>query len=332
MHLIKNGKEKTEDFFNRIKSEGYLPRDSYQNISLEKISDFLKKIGRYSDDRRDTIFCLLNDELPNLYSTIKTTEKISAGASTAQIGSYIGILLRGRNNKLDREGRDNWIKPLIHIGIIEPIYLEGKIFVHGHKKPKSPNSAYRLKNEFVELLQKYDDDDFDQLIKEWLATSDERSKLLITYEIKSASNGYTHRELIDDSIRLYAKHYLPGYKCIYIDSDDGNRISEMEKSLLNKYGIIFGSLDDVWPDAILYNEVENSLWFIEAVTSDGEVDYHKLKGLEKICLKSGKRFGGCTTTYFSFEKFSNRQKSKNNLAHGSFVWIKEMPERQLLIQ
>ena len=59
---------------------------------------------------------------------------------------------------------------------------------------------------------------------------------------------------------------------------------------MDEIGLIFGVLDNVWPDLILYSRKENKLWFIEAVTSDGEVDNAKMKGFEKICNDSDMDF------------------------------------------
>ena len=64
---------------------------------------------------------------------------------------------------------------------------------------------------------------------------------------------------------------------VFTDCEDGDRVTDEEHAALDSAGIVFGQLTDVWPDAILYNESENSLWFIEAVTSDGEVDNHKFR-------------------------------------------------------
>lgn len=332
MNLIK-GKEKVDDYFLNITKGGYRPKPIYQNISIQNIEHFLKGIDRYSDDMRDVIYCLLNNELPNLYSKISSKETISSGASVAHIASYIGILLRGKN-KLDREGRDYWLKPLVEIGVVEPITLtQNGVFTFGHIKAKSPNSAYRLNQDFIVLLQNSTNEKFDILIKEWFSSIKERKRLIVSYESSQLkSTDKTHKGLIEDSITIYAKNYLPGYLCVFKDADDGNRISDEEKSMLSKYKIVFGSLDDVWPDAILYNPDEESLWFIEAVTSDGEVDAHKLKGFKRICVNSNKKFGGCTTTYYDWKRLSERQKSNNNLAPDSFIWIKECPEKQLLVQ
>lgn len=334
MNLVK-GKENIESYFARIKDEGYIPKSSYQGITKDTVEQFLKRIDRYSYDIRDVILCLLNNELPNPYPKIKEFKKISSGASTAQIGSYIGILLRGQKSKMDREGRDSWIKPLVDINIIEPVTLVNTEFVPGHGKAKSPNSAYRLNKDFISLLKKANDNNFDQLLKNWLALSDDRKRLLITLDkndLQQQSNGNTHKDLIRDSINIYARNYLPDYKCVFEDADDGDRVTPEEKELLSELGIVFGGLEDVWPDAILFNQKDNSLWFIEAVTSDGEIDNRKIMGFKKICSISKKRFAGCTTTYFSWKKFTSRQQSYNNLAPGSHVWVKEFPEKQYLVR
>ncbi|PGD05869.1 hypothetical protein COM34_21115 [Bacillus wiedmannii] len=331
MNLFKN-KEKVEDYFIRLRKEGYKPQSTYQGISLNDIESFLKMIDRYSDDMRDVIYCLLNDELPNPYSKISKHYSISAGASVAHIGSYIGILMRGKN-KLDREGRDYWIKPLVEVGIIDLITASGEEFKLGHLKAKSPNSAYRLNSEFVCLLKKFQNQNFDQLVKEWFASAEHRKRLLVTYEKNDSGNGtLSHKGLIEDSINIYSKNYLSGYKCIFKDAEDGNRITKEERALLDLYKIKFGDLEDVWPDVILYNKEEDSLWFVEAVTSDGEVDTHKLQGFIKICQKSNKKFAGCTTTFYTWKRFYERQSSNNNLAPGTNFWIKECPEKYFTVK
>lgn len=331
MNLYKDGnKEKVDDYFERIKKEGYYPDASFQGIKIKDIENFLKIIDRHSNDRRDVIRCLLNTKLPSLFSKISRTNSIADGASVAHIGAYIGILLRGKK-KLDREGRDYWIKPLVDIGILEPITLQGEKFTYGHIKPKSPNSAYRLNQEFVALLKKtnaLNSNESDNLIKEWFSSADERKRLIVTYEKNELEiSNSSHGGLINDSVNIYARNYLDSYICLFKDDTDGDRITAEESVMLNKYGIKLGGLRDVWPDAILYNEEKKSLWFIEAVTSDGEINNHKLKGFKTICANSNKIFGGCTTTYYTWKRFYERQSATNNLAVESFVWIKESPEK-----
>lgn len=332
MNLIKQKGEKVEDYFYRIREEGYQPKESYQRIDMNIVKIVLQKLDRYSNDILDVIYCLSNNELPSLFSKISNTHKICSGASVAHIGSYIGILLRGKN-KLDREGRDYWIKPLVDIGILDPVtLLPDNTFVPTHIKAKSPNSAYVINPSFITLIQNINADNIDSMIENWLKSADERKRIFVTLEKnKAPMSDNSHKTLINDSVDIYAKNYLPGYICIFKDADNGDRITDNEKKLLDECGIVFGKLDDVWPDAILYNQQTNSLWFIEAVTSDGEVDNHKLKGFQRICDNSNKVFGGCTTTYFTLKRFYERQSSQNNLAQGSYVWIKELSEKHIYI-
>lgn len=332
MKLTKQKGEKVEDYFYRIRKEGYSPKVSYQNIDMDVVKKILQKLDRYSDDMLDVIYCLSNNELPSLFSKISNSHKISSGASVAHIGSYIGILLRGKN-KLDREGRDYWIKPLVEIGILDPVTLiSDNTFIYGHPKAKSPNSAYVLNSDFVLLVQNINPINFESMIKSWVKSSEKRKRMIITIEKNSLPVlDNSHKSLIDDSINIYAKNYLPDYVCVFKDADNGDRITKNEKLLLNEYGIVFGKLNDVWPDAILFNPKTNSLWFIEAVTSDGEVDNHKLNGFKRICTNSNKNFGGCTTTYFTIKRFYERQNSQNNLAPGSYFWIKEFPEKHFSV-
>ena len=119
------------------------------------------------------------------------------------------------------------------------------------------------------------------------------------------------------------KHSCPDiFRCLQI---------EEERAALDQYGIVFGTIDDMWPDAILYNPAEEKLWFIEAVTSDGEADLHKVEGLQTICNNSGKIYGGTTTTYETWKCLASRQQSENNLAPGTYIWIRECPNKHFKV-
>lgn len=323
--------EKVEDYFSRLVQQNYSLNSSYQNINLENVTLTLKKFDKFTADMRDVIWCLLNNDFPSVFSNA-SDKTISDGASVAHIGSYVGILMR-HNKKLDREGRDYWIKPLIDIAAIEPVTLVNGEFQEGHLKAKSPNSAYRLSQNFIELMKLSNSDNFDEKVTQYANTVNER---LAVFSMLSNNNVSTqgisaHKQLILDSINVYAAQFLPDYHPVYTDCEDGDRITNEERDALNSAGIVFGQLTDVWPDAILYNETQNSLWFIEAVTSDGEVDNHKYEGLIRICNNSGKTFAGCTTTYETWKKLASRQHSENNLSVGSYVWIKETPDKHFKV-
>lgn len=325
---IYKGKEKVDDYFERIVQEGFVPNEKPQGVSAEDITLVLNRVGKFSADIRDAILCLLDTEFPSLFANSNGIP-ISAGAGVAHIGGYVGIYLR-HGKRLDREGRDYWIKPLRDIGAIEAITYQDRTFVPGHLKAKSPNSAYRLNADFVELLKSVGTSDFEACYMRWVDSTDER--LHIIHELQSKESvSSPHKQLILDSIEIYARHFLPGYFPVFTDFEDGNRISDEERAMLEQYGIIFGRIDDVWPDVILFNAEFKSLWFIEAVTTDGEADIHKLEGLMRICSNSNKKYGGVTTTYETWSRCAARQKKEKNLVKGSYVWIREDPTKQFFI-
>lgn len=329
-------KEKGENLGKMIlrASLTYKLKSSYQGITLKQVEGVLEAISRYSPDIRDAIWCLLIDDIPSMFGKAKDY-KFSDGATTAQIATFVGVLMR-KSEKLDREGRDYWIKPLRELGAIEPcIFFPGQGFLPGHLIAKSPNSCYRLAPSFVDLLKAYGTKEFNAQMKKWISSDSVRTRLKIQADLeenaKSSLTGNGHKDLIDASIKIYAKNYLPDYILIYKDDSDGDRISEEEKALMKKYKIQL-ALGDSFPDVILYNPKLDALWFIEAVTSDGEVDEHKLAGLKTICSKSSKLFAGSTTTYKTWKACGQRQQSVKNLAHTSMVWILEDPEKQFKVE
>lgn len=332
MCSTRNKGEKLEDYFSRLVTEGFAFEESYQGVTIEDIENVLKKLNQYSSDKRDAIWCLLNTTFPSPFSNA-TNYSIADGASIAQIGCYVGILMR-HSGKLDREGRDYWVKPLIdEIAAIERVTFSDGIFVPGHLKAKSPYSAYRLTDAFKQLLFSLGNENFEEKLNEYIGNVDQRLKVFADLEnaARETVGMSGHKRLIQDSITVYAQTFLPGYIPLFTDSADGDRVTAEERTALDQYGIVFGSIDDVWPDAILYHPDEQKLWFIEAVTSDGEADIHKVEGLKTICSNSGKIYGGTTTTYETWKCLASRQQSENNLAPDTYVWIRECPNKHFKV-
>ncbi len=149
--------------------------EAFQGVSKARIRATLRVWGEDSSDTVDAVFALL-DPGPSWFAAVSGEKRFSAGASTAHVGCHVGILQRGET-KLDREGRDYWLKPLRDLGAIEAVYLDPKTleFVAGHPVPKSPNSAYRLNADFVEVLQ-VSPAAFDEVFDAWNSESARRSR------------------------------------------------------------------------------------------------------------------------------------------------------------
>ena len=316
-------------------------QEAPQGVLKGRVQAVLRQLSLTNPDIHDAVFALLDDS-PNWYSTAPDGSKFSDGACTAHIGAHVAILQRGGDAKLDREGRDVWLKPLVEIGALEPCYLParndkkllemGNAFYSGHLKAKSPNNAYRLADSFVEIL-KADEESWRGSLSEWIVEDKTRERLefhaKLSQELKKMADN-SHSELIQASCKHYVPKFLPGYEVVYIDDGDGDRITVEQRKYLESVGLSI-TLEDAMPDVLLINGA-GALWVIEAVTSDGEVDSHKVSQMIKFINRNGKPSVGFTTTYPTWKKAAERQKAFSNLAIGSYFWIMEDGAKQFYIE
>lgn len=332
MGLVENMIKEREE----RKAEGKPPVDSsFNSVDKEKIRRVLSSIDRCTDNMVEAVFALL-DLRPSLFSKAAAAGyKFRDGATTAHVGSHVGILQRGRDNKLDREGRDYWLKPLWEIGAIEKVYFDSKLskFLSGHPKAKSPNSAYKLSDEFILILESADGN-WETLLTNWISEDVMRERLALQAEQAEQAKKLVdseHSKLIKASEKIYCKRFLKGYETIYIDDGDGDRITKEQQKILERAGVII-ALDDSMPDILLWNPELDSLWVIEAVTSDGEVDNHKKSSLQRFAERHNKSSIGFTTTYPTWRKVAERQSQLKNLADDTYLWIQEDPSRNIYIK
>jgi len=316
----------------RTAHRGYAVPASFQGVSKDRIRSALQYLALGDNTELvDCVFALLDNDTPSWFPKAPAGTKFCDGASTAHLGCHIGILQRGQG-KLDREGRDYWIKPLRDLGGIEPITLIDGNFVPGHPVAKASTSAYRLEDRFAEIL-KAPDDRWREMLAEW-AQSDatrERKAFQAQAEERARAQVQTgHGDLIKTSIEVYAPRFLPGFEVLYIDDADGDRVSEDEQEKLKRAGISI-TLSDAMPDVLLWNPKTDWAWIIEAVTSDGEVDHHKVQQVNTLIKRCGKAGVGFTTTYPTWKHCSARQSKHKNLAIGTYIWIAEDPAKQFYI-
>jgi len=243
-------------------------------------------------------------------------------------------LQRGET-KLDREGRDYWIKPLRDLGAIEPAYLDAKTrtFLPGHPVAKSPNSAYRLSATFKDVLLA-PDQSVERQLRHWASETEVRKRVEFQARVeKDAAAQVTtkHSDLIRACVQHYVPAFLPGYEVVYVDETDGERVTDEDRRTLTNAGIEI-TLADAMPDVLLWNRSTDSLWVIEAVTSDGEVDNHKVQQMNKLAERSGKQGIEFTTAYESWKVVAARQKKYRNVAPGTYIWIQEDAAKHFLAE
>ena len=317
----------------RIAAGGAVVPPSYQGVTKERVGDVLTglDLGRNAE-LVDCVFALLDDETPSWFSKAVEGTTFSDGATTAHLACHVGILQRG-GGKLDREGRDYWIKPLAELGGIEPVYLHEGQFIEGHPVAKSSNSAYRLSEDFKVILRATEDE-WPRLLAAWASQDAARQRREFQAEVAEISRQLVdtgHSDLIRASVEHYATRFLPGYEVIYVDDGDGDRITEGDRTTLRRAGVEL-RLGDAMPDVLLWNPETDRLWVIEAVTSDGEVDLHKVNQLKALANRCGKAGIDFTTTYQTWRQAAARQGAHNNVAVGSFIWIQADPSKHLRVE
>jgi hypothetical protein len=180
--------------------------EALQGVAKSKIREVLSLLDLESDDLIDAVFALLDDTTLSWFSTAPEGAKFADGATTAHLGTHIGILQRGRS-KLDREGRDYWIKPLRDVGAIELRYLSPRTrrFVPGHPVAKSNNNCYRLAEDFVELLRT-PLEDLEDVVRQWISEDRVRRRLQLQAEAARAARALVdtkHADLIDACLEHY---------------------------------------------------------------------------------------------------------------------------------
>ncbi|MFZ5720198.1 MAG: BsuBI/PstI family type II restriction endonuclease [Pseudomonadota bacterium] len=317
----------------RLAATGQSVPESLQGVTKDKIRNVLHRLHLGgNNDLVDGVFALLDNETPSWFANAPRGAHFANGASTAHLACHIGILQRGAG-KLDREGRDYWIKPLRELGGIDPVTLYDGAFIDGHVIAKSPNSAYRLNAEFASILRAADAEWPDQLAK-WSTADAARQRRAFQAELAARSRSAvdtSHSDLIRGSIDYYAARFLPGFRVIYVDDGDGDRITEDDRERLREAGLEL-RLGDAMPDVLLWHPGQDRLWVIEAVTSDGEVDFHKVDQVRALSERSGKAGVDFTTTYRTWKDAAARQGAHQNVAVGTYIWIEADPARQLRVE
>ena len=110
------------------------PPAKLQSVGKTRIREVLRALSLGTADQVDAVFALLDNRTSNWFSGASAKSlRISDGASTAHVACHVGILQRDAG-KLDREGRDYWLKPLWEIGALEKVFFNSTTgtFLDGH--------------------------------------------------------------------------------------------------------------------------------------------------------------------------------------------------------
>jgi hypothetical protein len=285
--------------------------------------------------RREILVVLSDDE--TLHPEARLASQgipISGGASTRGLFDAAGKNL-GRSNRIDRETRDYVFPQLIDVGLVERIHINsramaeetGRLFVRGqHLVAKSPNSGYVLTEDAQQLLMEVASEQWPSALEGWLGQSKTRRQQLLKKAkrdaLAAAAPANKHSVLIEQCVDALLDSAAEGFELVFIDDSDGDRIQKRWQARLEELNLM-PDLDSRWPDAILFDPIEQAVWFVDAVISDGEIDEPRAKDLRLWAKKRGYRIGGMTTAYETWKRASSRQTSQANLAISTALWIAE---------
>jgi len=128
-----------------------------------------------------------------------------------------------------------------------------------------------------------------------------------------------HNKLQKEIIEEFASRFAQGSECLYV-GDTAKKDLYINNEKLKKLGFSI-STHDKMPDVILYCEEKNWIYFIEAVTSNGPMDYKRIGEINKLTadVDAGKIFITAFLDFKTFKRFAA------DLAWDSEVWISENP-------
>ena len=198
----------------------------------------------------------------------------------------------------------------------------------------SPNYRYRITEEALELLRKFQTVEWPMYLGNFLEFHDrlmdmyaskkkmEMMPVKINGDNLSFSPG-KHNELQKAIILEFAPRFAPGSECLYVgDTIEKDLVKNTDK--LTQLGFEI-TLHDKMPDVVLYREDKNWIYFVEAVTSVGPMNPKRI--IEITNMTKGVSAGKIFVT--AFLDFKTYKRFADSLAWETEVWIAEMPEHMI---
>lgn len=220
--------------------------------------------------------------------------------------------------------RETFRKQVIHQ------FRDAAIIEDNSKPTNSPNFRYKLTEEFLNLIKTYDTPQWDNSLSEFLSTHESliskysskrellKKPVMINGKPFTFSPG-NHNELQKQIIEEFAPRFAQNSECLYV-GDTAKKDLFINNEKLEELGFLI-STHDKMPDVILYCEDKNWLYFIEAVTSTGPMDYKRIHEINKLTenVDAGKIFITAFLDLRTFKRFVTE------LAWDSEVWIADNP-------
>jgi hypothetical protein len=195
----------------------------------------------------------------------------------------------------------------------------------------SPRTHYGLTDIAIRTLRTYGTPEWESTAQAFIQSSGallemyqkrrEQNRVPLVYQGKEyhLSPG-KHNELQVAIVEEFGPRFAPSAKLLYLgDTAD-------KKFILDEAGFVGLGVPvpdhDKLPDVILYDEIRNWLFLIEAVTSHGPVSHKRYRELEQVFNKTsaGRVYVSAFPDFATFKSFVTE------IAWETEVWLSEIPE------
>ncbi len=218
-------------------------------------------------------------------------------------------------------------------------FVQARIADYNPDNPKlpvnSPNAHYAITESALQAIKTFG-------TKQWKSASEkfvsevgnlskkykkERKQNLIPVKL---SNGKMlklsvgkHNEVQAAIVEQFAPRFANGGKVLYL-GDTAKKDLYVDKATLKELEIPIDQHSKL-PDVVIYDEVRNWLFLIEAVTSHGPVSPKRIVELEEFLIhcKAGKVY------VTAFPDFSEFKRHSANIAWETEVWLVEAPDHMI---
>lgn len=289
--------------------------------NLDSAKEILKAIEMPERQQNDiSAYTLL--ALANIREHDKWSE---SSANWIRIHDIIRFIYVNYDVQYAENSRETFRKQVIHQ------FRDAAIIEDNGKATNSPLYRYRLTQEFLKLIQTYDTPEWDDSLNEFLSEheslidiySSKRELLKRPVKINGQEFSFSpgpHNELQKQIIEEFGSRFAQGSECLYV-GDTAKKDLLINHEKLEELGFAI-STHDKMPDVILYCEDKNWIYFIEAVTSTGPMDYKRIGEINQLTenVKAGKIFITAFLDFRTFKRFAA------DLAWDSEVWIADNPD------
>jgi len=226
------------------------------------------------------------------------------------------------DHSTDREFvRDNRIRPLRAIGVVDCVIRRGAKVLDGHLVPNSPDNSYRLSQAAMDALAAPE-----AAFQDYLCEL--RNGAHAPEDIEADARGSSDAPHIAILTKVRTDHlprFHEGFDVLWTDDEGGSLSVGGRQSALASHGFVFVRGDAI-PDMILFEPASRRMRFVEAIASGGEPDTIKHEQLRALCARWAVTYDGTVCAYATRKAALSRRALLPEAARLSHAWSASHPD------